>query len=80
MIAQSAAARYDGRRASHATPLNDVDECDFAIIGQSVPIFLQVVRSFLISARILKRRFESLRRRLRARPFGRLRRNISMTC
>ena len=50
------------------------------ITGQSVPIFIQVVRSFLISARILMRRMESLRRRLRASPFGRERRNISMTC
>jgi hypothetical protein len=51
-----------------------------AISGQSLPIFIQVVRSFLISARILMRRMERLRRRLRALPSGRERRNISMTC
>ena len=50
------------------------------LTGQSVPIFIQAVGSFLISARILMSRFESLRSRLRALPFGRERRNISMTC
>jgi len=50
------------------------------LTGQSVPIFIQVVSSFLISARILMRRLESLRRRLRVVPIGRVRRNISMTC
>ena len=42
--------------------------------------FIQLVWSLLISARILMRRLESLRRRLRALPLGRERRNISMTC
>ena len=51
-----------------------------AITGQSVPIFLQVVWSFLISARILKRRLESRRSRLRALAFVSDRRNISMRC
>jgi hypothetical protein len=51
-----------------------------AITGQSLSIFIQVVWSFLISVRILMRRMESLRRRLRALPLGRERRNISMTC
>ena len=51
-----------------------------AISGQSLPIFIQVVWSFLISARILMSRWESLSRRLRALPFGRERRNISMRC
>ena len=50
------------------------------ITGQSLPIFIQVVWSFLISVRILMRRMESLRRRLRVLPLGRERRNISMTC
>jgi hypothetical protein len=36
--------------------------------------------SFLISVRMLISRIESLRRRWRALPFGRERRNISMTC
>jgi len=51
-----------------------------AITGQSVPIFVQVVWSFLISARILMRRLDSRRSRLRALPFVSERRNISMTC
>ena len=55
-------------------------DCIMTITGQSLPIFIQVVWSFLISARILMRRMESLRRRLRPLPFGRERRNISMTC
>jgi hypothetical protein len=42
----------------------DFGECIIAISGQSLPIFIQVVWSFLISARILMRRMESLRRRL----------------
>jgi len=54
--------------------------CIGLLTGQSVPIFIQAVGSFLISARILMSRFESLRSRLRALPFGRERRNISMTC
>ena len=34
------------------------------LTGQSLPIFIQLVWSFLISARILMRRMESLRRRI----------------
>ena len=56
------------------------DKRFYLLTGQSVPIFIQAVGSFLISARILMSRFESLRSRLRALPFGRERRNISMTC
>ena len=56
------------------------DERIIAITGQSVPIFIQVVWIFLISARILMRRLESLRSRLRALLFESERRNISMTC
>ena len=51
-----------------------------AITGQSVPIFIQLVWSFLISARILMRRLDSRRSRLRALPFVSDRRNISMRC
>jgi len=59
---------------------DSLETCLGLLTGQSVPIFIQLVGSFLISARILMRRFESLRSRLRAQPFGRERRNISMTC
>ena len=51
-----------------------------AITGQSLPIFTQVLWSFLISARILMRRTESRRRRVRALAFVSERRNISMAC
>ncbi len=77
---------HDGslKRAPHQESarrrLQDPGWCQIAITGQSVPIFIQVVWSFLISARILMRRLDSLRSRLRALPFGSERRNISMTC
>ncbi len=51
-----------------------------AITGQSLPIFIQAFWSFLISAMILMRRMDSLRRRLRALLFVSERRNISMRC
>ncbi len=69
-----------GRRASIQRLAWNLNECMIAISGQSVPIFIQVVWSFLISARILMRRLDSRRSRLRALPFVSERRNISMTC
>jgi len=51
--------------ASRQSESADLGECMTAISGQSLPIFIQVVWNFLISARILMRRMESLRRRLR---------------
>ena len=54
--------------------------CKIAITGQSLPIFIQVVRSLRISARILVSRFESRSRRERESSLGSERRNIISAC
>ena len=51
-----------------------------AITGQSLLIFVQVVFSLRISARIFVSRLGSRSRRLRLSPFGKERRNISSAC
>jgi len=70
-----------GNRCPYADQIaKSLNERLCLLTGQSVPVFIQVAGSFLISARILMRRLESLRSRLRSLPNGSDRRNISMAC